>query len=202
MVVLYLILTVTVMSQSPVPPSSPKGDLPPGPPEVARVDVPPVEEDRRSRSSKRSARSKASSRSTSPKPIYKICSGCNKSNKLMATDLHDECMRCLGTDHLFRMKSCPACQALGYKDRLERARRFMYQRKMKVFLTARGMRRQLVDMEEIPEYLERAYLEPFFVVTGTSPPTTPSRDPSRSVSVPPERQESARRDDRSRSLLI
>ena len=83
--------------------------------------------------------SQQSHRSLSPgsrAAMFKVCQGCNKSNKLMKSDLHLECMRCLGTDHLFDMLSCPACQALGVKDRLERARRFLYQGHEDKFITA------------------------------------------------------------------
>ena len=86
-----------------------------------------------------SVSSEQSRRAHSPgsgKPIYKVCQGCGKNNKLMQSDLHQECMECLGTDHLFDMLSCPACQALGLKDRLERARRFLYQRNERHFITA------------------------------------------------------------------
>ena len=185
------------MSQPSQPPS-PKGDLPAAVPQ-ATTDPEVTEEDRRSRSSIRSGES---TRSRSMSPLYKVCSGCNKRNKLMKSDLHDECMCCLGTDHLFRMKSCPACQALGFKDRLERARRFIHQRKTGQFISARSMRSLIAQAEKRPSYLERAFLEPYFVVTGTSPVCTPKKPAAATVSIPPERQEALRKEDRSRSLLI
>ena len=109
-------------------------DLTTGAPQPEVEEVPAVvEEDQQSQSSHRSTRSR------SPSPMFKTCEGCGKTNKLMASDLHDECMLCLGTNHLFEMISCTACQALGYKDRLERARRFAHQRHTGCPITARGM---------------------------------------------------------------
>ena len=97
--------------------------------------VDPREDDQHSTSSQKSKRSL----SPGSGPMYKTCQGCNKGNKLMASDLHEECMACLGMDHLFQMKSCMACQALGFKDRFKRARRFAYQRNTGQFVTARTL---------------------------------------------------------------
>ena len=95
--------------------------------------------------------------------MYKVCKSCHKGNKLMVADLHEECMLCLGTEHLVQMKCCQLCQALGYEDRLEHARRFAYQRSTGKFISAREMRSFVARAETLPPSLEKAKLEPYFI---------------------------------------
>lgn len=152
------------------------------------------------------SQSTSSKRSDSPGrggPMYKICQSCKKGNKLMATDLHEECMLCLGTEHLFAMKTSQPCQALGYKDRLERARRFSYQRATGRFMSARQTRSFVAKAESLPPSLLKERLEPYIVDSEAFTSTPKKRRPvSATVSIPPKRLEAARAEDRSRSLLL
>ena len=101
-------------------------------------------------------------------------------------------MECLGTDHLFVMLDCPACQALGVKDRLERARRFLYQRNEHVFIKARQMRKVIADVDNRPEYLEKVNVLKYIVpqdpeessVAAPEVPRTSTPRKSRSILRP------------------
>ena len=53
--------------------------------------------------------------------------------------------------------------ALGLKDRLERAHRFLYQRHECRFITARGMRKVIADVETRPDYLEKVNVQRYIV---------------------------------------
>ena len=76
---------------------------------------------------------------------------------------HEECIACLGYNHLQQMAMCIACQALCGKDRLEQAKRFTWWRKIGKLLSAHAMR-NLVQSQPNPQCLERLMLEPFFTV--------------------------------------
>ena len=56
---------------------------------------------------------------------------------------------------------------------------------------SQGMRNLAAKADTLPQYLEKAYLEPYIVVTGESPQSTPRKAPSAMIVVPPERQEAA-----------
>ena len=68
----------------------------------------------------------------------------------------------------------------------------MHQRKTGQFIMARGMRKLMAKAEVKPSYLEKPFLEPYFVVIVDSPVSTSRTAPSATITVPPERQEAAR----------
>ena len=49
----------------------------------------------------------------------------------------------------------------------------------------------MAKTDVLPNYLEKAHLEPYFIVTGESPQSTPKKAPSAALAVPHERQEAA-----------
>ena len=69
-------------------------------------------------------RTSSSSVSSATGKMHRACPSCHQGNQLATADQHDSCIACLGFNHLQEMATCEACQALCYKDRLERACRF------------------------------------------------------------------------------
>lgn len=137
-------------------------------------------------------RRRLSSSSSTESRMYRTCDTCKRGNQLAVNDLHDECIACLHFSHLEAMLQCRACQALGYRDRLERARRFAWWKATGNLLSARAMRDLLKVQQVVPRGLEKARLEPYFL--ASAPPVeevvgarAPRRAPTCTVSVPPER---------------